>query len=54
MIKYHFFRDKVTEKNIKVEYIGTKEKISDIFTKPLPHEAFEYLHQKLGIVPSFH
>ena len=53
-IKYHFFREQVIKKNIKIEYVGPKEKISDIFTKPLPHEAFEYLHQKLGILPSFH
>jgi hypothetical protein len=32
-----------TEKNIKLEYIGTKEKIADIFTKPLSRENFEYL-----------
>eukprot|EP00253_Pinus_taeda_P027638 PITA_27638 len=43
-IKYHFVREKVTEKNIKLEYVGTKEKIVDIFTKPLPREAFEYFH----------
>ena len=43
MIKYHFFIKQVAEKNIKLEYVGTKEQISDIFTKPLPSEAFEYL-----------
>jgi hypothetical protein len=31
-----------------LEYIGTKEHIADIFTKPLPRETFEYLRQKLG------
>ena len=35
-IKYHFLREQVAEKNIRVEYVGTKEKIEDIFTKPLP------------------
>jgi len=54
LIKYHFVREKVIEMNIKLEYVGTKEQIADIFTKPLPHEAFEYLHQKLWILPSFH
>jgi len=54
LIKYHFVREKVVENNIKLEYVGTKEKIADIFTKPLPFEAFEYLHQKLGILPSSH
>ena len=53
-IKYHFVREQVAEKNIKLEYVGTKEQIVDIFTKPLPCEAFEYLHQKLWILPSSH
>ena len=51
-IKYHFFREQVIQKNIKLEYVGTKEQIADIFTKPLPHEAFEYLRQNLGILSS--
>ena len=53
-IKYHFVREQVAEKNIKLEYVGTKEQIDGIFTKPLPHEAFEYLHQKLRILPNSH
>jgi len=43
-IKYNFVREQVSEKNIKLEYVGTKEQIVDIFTKPLPREVFEYLH----------
>jgi bifunctional DNase/RNase len=35
-IKYHFLREQVAEKNIRVEYVGTKEQVEDIFTKPLP------------------
>lgn len=54
LIKYHFVREKVTENNIKLEYVGTKEQFSHIFTKPLPHEAFEYLRQKPGILRSSH
>eukprot|EP00253_Pinus_taeda_P023045 PITA_23045 len=54
LLKYHFVREKVAEKNIKIEYVSTKEQIADIFTKPLPHEAFEYLYQNLGILPSPH
>jgi hypothetical protein len=49
-IKYHFLREQVAEKNIRVEYVGTKEQVADIFTKPLPWEAFEYLHQRLGVI----
>jgi hypothetical protein len=49
-IKYHFLWEQVAEKNIKVEYVGTKEQVADIFTKPLPQEAFEYLHQRIGVI----
>ena len=53
-IKYHFIREQIAERNINLEYVGIKEQIADIFTKPLPREAFEYLRQKLGIPPSSH
>jgi hypothetical protein len=49
-IKYHFLRERVAEKNIRVEYVGTKEQVADIFTKPLPWEAFEYLRQRLEVI----
>ena len=51
-IKFHFLREEVIEKNIKLEYIGTKEHIADIFMKPLPRETFEYLQEKLGVILS--
>jgi hypothetical protein len=40
-IKYHFLREQVAEKNIRVEYVGKKEQVENIFTKPLPWESFE-------------
>jgi hypothetical protein len=49
-IKYHFLWEQVAENNIKVEYVGTKEQVTDIFTKPLPWEAFEYLRQRIGVI----
>ena len=49
-IKFHFQREHVTEKNIKLEYVGTKEQIADIFTEPLIRDTFEYLRQILGVV----
>ena len=51
-IKFHILREHVTEKNIVLEYVDTKEQIVDIFTKPLPRETFGYLRQKLGVIPS--
>jgi hypothetical protein len=49
-IKYHFLWEQVAEKSIRVEYVGTKEQVVDIFSKPLPREAFEYLCQRLGVI----
>ena len=50
-IKYHFVRELVQDKEIRLEYVHTKEQIVDIFTKPLPKDAFLYLRGKLGVIP---
>ena len=49
-IKYHFLRDQVPKKVVKLEYIDTREQIADIFTKPLPKEAYEHIRHKLGVI----
>jgi hypothetical protein len=49
-IKYHFLQEQVAEKKIRVEYVRTKKQVAYIFTKPLPQEAFKYLHQRLGVI----
>jgi hypothetical protein len=51
-IKYHFLREQVTNQIVQVNYIPTTEQIADIFTKPLAKTPFEYLRQKLGVIPS--
>lgn len=50
-IKYHFVQELVQDKEIRLEYIHTKEQIVDIFTKPLAKDAFLYLRGKLGVTP---
>ena len=50
-IKYHFVKELVQDEEIILEYVHTKEQIADIFTKPLPKEAFLYLRGKLGVIP---
>ena len=50
-IKYHFLREQVVNKVVKLEYIASNEQIADIFTKPLLREQFEYLREKMAIVP---
>ena len=50
-IKYHYLSEQVSQKTVKLEYIDTKEQIADIFTKPIPKDAFECLRQKMGVIP---
>ena len=50
-IKYHFLRELVQDKEVRLEYVNKKEKISNIFTKPLTKDAFLYLRGKLGVIP---
>ena len=50
-IKYHYVRELVEDKEVKMEYVNSKEKIDEIFTKPLPKDVFEYLRGKLGVIP---
>ena len=51
-VKYHFLREQVAQKVVKLEYVPKKEQTTDIFTKPLARELFEYLRDKLGVVSS--
>jgi hypothetical protein len=51
-IKYHFLKEKVTNRAVQLNYIPSTEQIADMFTKPLSKTPFEYLHQKLGVIPS--
>lgn len=50
-LKYHFLREKFQSKGLILEHFPTKEKLADIFTKPLPKTTFEYLRSRLGVVP---
>ena len=50
-IKYHYLRELVQKKEVRVEYVNTKEQLADIFTKALPKDAHEYLRDKLGVIP---
>jgi hypothetical protein len=49
-IKYHFLREKVALKSVKLEYIFTKEQVPYVSTKPLPRDTFEYIILKLGVI----
>lgn len=50
-INYHFLREQVVNKVVKLEYIASNEQIANIFTKSLLREKFEYLREQMGVVP---
>ena len=50
-IKYHYVRELVQDKEVRMEYVNTKEQLANIFTKPLPKDAHEYLRSKIGLLP---
>jgi hypothetical protein len=47
--RFHFLRDHVKQKTIKLEYCNTKKQVADIFTKPLPVAPFNMLCEMLGM-----
>ena len=49
-IKYHYVRELVEDKEVKMEYVNSKEQIANIFKKILPKDAFEYLRGRLGVI----
>jgi hypothetical protein len=51
-IRYHFIRDHVARGDIELGYVGTKEQLADIFTKPLDEARFCYLRNELNIIDS--
>ena len=48
-IKYHFVRDQVSDKTIKVEHCPTAEMIADMLTKALHKDQFTKLRRMVGL-----
>ena len=48
-MKYHFIRDMVQRRIIKLQYIRTNEQITDILTKPPSLGKFVYFQDQLGM-----
>jgi len=48
-IGYHFIRDLVEEKIVRMEFINTDNQKADIFTKPLDGPQFESLRKTIGV-----
>lgn len=49
-IKYHFSREQIANKIIKLEYVSTGDQLADIFTKMVHAVKFLELRQKLNLI----
>jgi len=50
-IRHHFIREKIKRREIKLDYVPTKDMLADVFTKALPRKASKRFCAQLGILP---
>ncbi|KAM3305026.1 hypothetical protein P3S67_011892 [Capsicum chacoense] len=54
-LDFHFVREKVASKDMKVRYISSMDQVADIMNKSLATHRFLFLKDKLAmVVPSLH
>nr|GEZ30452.1 copia protein [Tanacetum cinerariifolium] len=53
-IRHHFLRDNVQKGHVSIEKVPCVDNITDILTKPLKRESFNYLCFGLGMMDTFH
>ena len=51
-IRYYFVADRVSKKEVRLEYCPTGEMIADYFTKPLQGSAFRRMRDAILNIPS--
>jgi hypothetical protein len=48
--RFHFIQEVINNDDISLQFCGSRDKLEDIFTKPLGKIVFEFQRQHLGIV----
>ncbi|GKE16690.1 retrovirus-related pol polyprotein from transposon TNT 1-94 [Tanacetum coccineum] len=48
-IRYHFIKEHIEKGKVELYFVGTKYQLSDLFTKALSKERFEYLVHRIGM-----
>ena len=51
-IQYHFIREKVEERTVKLEFCPTQEMVAEVLTKALPREKHQGCTEALGVRPT--
>ena len=51
-VDYHFVRERVSQKQLQIKFISSKDQLADIFTKPLPLPQFEHCRRNLTLLDS--
>ena len=49
-IHYHFVRELVNSKQLRIAYVSTKDQLADLLTKALPKQRFLHLKSKLHVL----
>ena len=45
----HFIRDKVTQGELDINFVASRDQIADVLTKPLPYYKFSQFRSKLNV-----
>ena len=48
-VKFHYAREQYQKQIIAVDYVGTKDQLADILTKPLGGPVFQDMRWKIGV-----
>jgi len=48
-LRYHFLRERVSEKDIELTYVGTQDMVADILTKPVSQKKTEDFSKAMGL-----
>ena len=51
-VDYHFVCERVSQKQLRIKFIYSKDQLADIFTKPLPLSQFEACRRNLTLLDS--
>ena len=49
-VDYHFVRERVAQKLLRIKFISSKDQLADIFTKPLPQPQFVGCRHNLNLL----